>query len=56
VLTALGSFSKEFYQFNGYSDNMVLVGKDDDLTSVISEFYGKKMIIVELSVHIKKDF
>ena len=55
VLTALGSFSKEFYQFNGYSDNMVLVGKDDDLTSVISEFYGKKMIIVELSLHIKKD-
>jgi hypothetical protein len=52
VLTALSSFKKDFYHFNGYSDGMVYVSKDDDVVGVIKENYGKKMIIVETSLHV----
>jgi hypothetical protein len=51
VLTALSSFKKEFYKFNGYSDKMVYVDDIDNLEGAIQEHYGKKMIIVEVSLH-----
>lgn len=54
TLTALSSFEKTFYEFRGYSDDMVYVKKDDDLQKIISENYGKKMIIVEISLSTKE--
>ena len=51
VLTALSSFKKEFYKFNGYTDKMVYVDDINNLEGVIQEHYGKKMIIVEVSLH-----
>jgi hypothetical protein len=51
VLTALSSFKKDFYKFNGYSDRMVYVDDINNLEGVIQEYYGKKMIIVEVSLH-----
>jgi hypothetical protein len=51
VLTALSSFKKEFYRFKGYSDKMVYVDDITNLESTIQEYYGKKMIIVEVSLH-----
>jgi hypothetical protein len=54
VLTALSSFKKEFYRFNGYSDKMVYVDDINNLDGVIQEHYGKKMIIVEVSLHTPK--
>jgi len=51
VLTALSSFKKEFYKFNGYSDKMVYVDDINNLGGAIQEHYGKKMIIVEVSLH-----
>jgi hypothetical protein len=52
VLTALSSFKKDFYHFNGYSNDMVYVSQNDDIEKVIKENYGKKMIIVETSLHL----
>ena len=51
VLTALSSFKKEFYRFNGYSDKMVYVDNINNLEGAIQEHYGKKMIIIEVSLH-----
>jgi hypothetical protein len=51
VLTALSSFKKDFYKFNGYSDKMVYVDDINNLENVIQKHYGKKMIIVEVSLH-----
>lgn len=51
VLTALSSFKKDFYKFNGYSDKMVYVNDISNLEDTIQEYYGKKMIIVEVSLH-----
>jgi len=55
VLTANSSFKKEFYNFNGYSDNMVFVSYNDDkIIDIVKENYGKKMIIVETSLHMNE--
>jgi hypothetical protein len=51
VLTALSSFKKEFYRFNGYSGKMVYVDDINNLEGAIQEHYGKKIIIVEVSLH-----
>ena len=51
VLTALSSFKKDFYGFNGYSDRMVYVDDINNLEGAIQEHYGKKMIIIEVSLH-----
>jgi hypothetical protein len=54
VLTAITSFKKEFYSFKGYSSKMVFVTSDDDIQSVIDENYGKKLIVVAMSLHIRE--
>lgn len=51
VLTALSSFKKDFIKFIGYSDKMIYVDNIDNLEGDIQEYYGKKMIIVEVSLH-----
>jgi hypothetical protein len=51
VLTALSSFKKDFTKFVGYSDKMVYVDNINNLERTIQECYGKKMIIVEVSLH-----
>lgn len=51
VLTALSSFEKEFYLFKGFSDSMVFVREGDDVDKVMSENYGKKMVILPISLH-----
>lgn len=51
VLTALSSFEKEFYLFKGFSDSMVFVREGDDMDKVMNENYGKKMVILPISLH-----
>lgn len=53
-LSSLTSFKKEFYNFSGYSNNMVYVTSDDNLEEVFNEYYGKKMIIIEASLHMNE--
>jgi hypothetical protein len=52
VHTAMASFEKEFYTFKGYSSEMVFVTPKDDIKKVIDENYGKKLIIMTLSLQI----
>lgn len=54
VLTAITSFKKEFYTFKGYSSNIVFVTSEDDIQSVINENYGKKLIVVAMSLHMRE--
>jgi len=54
VLTAITSFKKEFYTFKGYSSNIVFVTSEDDIQSVIDENYGKKLIVVVMSLHMRE--
>lgn len=54
VLTALSSFQKTFYEFKGYSTDMIYVTENDDVEKIISENYGKKMIIFGVSLSAKK--
>lgn len=55
VLTALSSFKKEFYTFNGYSEKIIYTSyNDENLENIIKENYGKKMIIVETSLHMNE--
>ena len=51
VLTALSSFEKEFYQFKGFNESMVFVRKGDDVDEVMDKYYGKKLIILPISLH-----
>jgi hypothetical protein len=54
MLTVMPSFKKDFYGFDGYTENMVYVSDKEDLNTVINECYGKKMIIVETSLHMNE--
>jgi len=54
VLTAITSFKKEFYTFKGYSSNIVFVTSEDEIQSVIDENYGKKLIVVAMSLHMRE--
>ena len=54
VLTAITSFKKEFYTFKGYSSNIVFVTSEDNIQSVIDENYGKKLIVVAMSLHMRE--
>jgi hypothetical protein len=51
VLTALSSFEKEFYQYKSFVDNMIFVRENDNVEDIIKENYGKKMIILPISLH-----
>jgi hypothetical protein len=51
VLTAISSFEKEFYSFEGFSDKMVFVHKGQDYRKIFEEYYGKKLIILPISLH-----
>lgn len=54
VHTAITSFKKEFYTFKGYSSSMVFVTSEDNIQKVISENYGKKLIVVAMSLQIRE--
>lgn len=51
ILSTLSSFKQDFNKFDGYSENMILVEDLFFLEKTIKENYGKKMIIVPLSLH-----
>lgn len=51
VLTALSSFEKEFYLFKGFKDSMVFVRQSDDVHKIFEQHYGKKMIVLPISLH-----
>lgn len=51
VLTALSSFEKEFYLFKGFNESMVFVREGDDVDEVMDMYYGKKLIILPISLH-----
>jgi hypothetical protein len=54
VLTAITSFKKEFYTFKNYSSNMIFVTSDEDVSYVIKNNYGKKLIVVTISLHMRE--
>ena len=54
ILTSLSSFTKDFYKFKGFSDDMILVDEQDNLSEIIEDYYGKKMIILPLSLHMRE--
>jgi hypothetical protein len=54
ILTAITSFKKEFYTFKEYSSNMVFITSDDDVQKVITENYGKKLVVVAMSLHMRE--
>jgi hypothetical protein len=54
VHTAITSFKKEFYTFKGYSSNMVFVTSEDNIQKVVSENYGKKLIVVAMSLQMRE--
>jgi len=54
VLTSNSSFEKEFYFFKKYSDCMVLASIDENLNDVIRENYGKKLILIPASLHMRE--
>ena len=51
VLTALSSFEKEFYLFKGFKDSMVFVREGEDVHKIFEQHYGKKMIVLPISLH-----
>jgi hypothetical protein len=51
VLTAISSFEKEFYTFEGFSDEMVFVHKGQDYQKIYKDNYGKKLIVLPVSLH-----
>lgn len=51
VLTTLSSFEKDLNSFNTYSSEFILVNIDDNLESIIKDNYGKKLIVVQMSLH-----
>jgi hypothetical protein len=54
VLTTTSSFENELNSFRGYSERMVFVTPNDDLEKIITDNYGKKLIIVAMSLHMKE--
>ena len=51
ILTALSSFEKEFYSHKGFSDKMIFLRDSDNIQEVFEKEYGKKMIILPISLH-----
>jgi hypothetical protein len=54
VLSSLSSFEKELNKFKGYSDDIIYTTINDDIESIITENYGKKMVVIEVSLHINE--
>ena len=51
-LSSLSSFKKELFKWEGFDDEIVIFDKDSNLEDVIKEYYGKKMIVIEASLHL----
>ena len=51
VLTAITSFKSDFYKFKGFTDFMVFTEDLNEIDGLITEHYGKKMIVVTASLH-----
>lgn len=54
VLTSLSSFKNDLYKFNGYSNDIKYVSMNEDVTKIVDKYYGKKMIVVETSLHMNE--
>jgi len=50
-LSSLSSFEKDLTKWKGFDEYIHYVKEDDDLQSEIDKWYGKKMIVVEMSLH-----
>ena len=53
VLTALSSFEKEFYSFNGFKDHMVITTVNDNLQEIIENNRNGKLVVVPISLHME---
>lgn len=51
VLTAITSFKSDFYKFRGFYNTMVFTDKVEELPNLITQYYGKKMIVFAASLH-----
>ena len=50
-LSSLSSFEKELYSWKGFDDKIHFVKRGEDVKNAIKTWYGKKLIVVELSLH-----
>jgi len=50
-LSSLSSFKSDLYKYKGYSHDIVYATIDDDVESIIKENYGKKLVVIEVSLH-----
>jgi hypothetical protein len=52
-LSSHSSFEKDLKKYSGFDEYIVYVSREDDLDLVMDEWYGKKMIVVEMSLHME---
>lgn len=50
-LSSLSSFEKELYSWRGFDDKIHFVKRGESIKDAIKSWYGKKLIVVELSLH-----
>jgi hypothetical protein len=50
-LSSLSSFEKDLNNYRGFNDVIHYVKRGDDIGEALKLWYGKKMIVVELSLH-----
>lgn len=50
-LSSLSSFEKELYSWKGFDEKIHFVKRGESVKDAITTWYGKKLIVVELSLH-----
>mgnify|MGYP006126471333 FL=1 len=50
-LSSLSSFEKELYSWKGFDEKIHFVKRGESVKDAIKTWYGKKLIVVELSLH-----
>lgn len=54
-LSSLSSFEKDLKKYSGFEDYIHFVKNGNDIQSEIDNWYGKKLIVIEMSLHMAKD-
>jgi|ETNvirnome_2_300_1030623.scaffolds.fasta_scaffold04245_1 hypothetical protein len=50
-LSSLSSFEKDLLKYKGFTDFIHFVGRNDDVEEAFNKYYGKKLLVVEKSLH-----
>lgn len=54
-LSSLSSFEKDLYSYNGFDDYIHYVKDGESISDAVKQWYGKKLIVIELSLHMNFD-